>query len=193
VLNQDRIMPGQGFGAHSHRDMEIVTWVLEGELRHEDSLGHGSLVRPGEAQYMSAGSGVTHSEFNASKERDLELLQMWVLPAARGGAPRYAQRSYPTAARRGRLCLLASPEGSADSLVIGQDARLFAGLLDGSESVRHPLARDRAAWLHVARGQLVLQGVTLGPGDGAALVEERELALERGRDAEFVLWELAAR
>lgn len=190
VLNQDRVAPGQGFGTHGHDNMEIVTWVLDGVLEHEDSMGNGAQVRPGEAQFMSAGRGVTHSEFNASHTDELHLLQMWVFPRERGTEPRYEQRTYPEAERRGRLRLLVSPDGRDGSLTIGQDALLHAGLLDGDERIEHALPIGRAAWLHVAKGSLELNGQSLGPGDGAALVDEPSLTLTAGQHAEFVLWEV---
>ncbi len=190
VLNQDRVAPGRGFGPHGHRDMEIVSYVLRGVLEHEDSLGNGSQMRPGEVQLMSAGTGVTHSEFNGSKDEELQFLQMWVIPARRGVEPRYEQREFPTAMRRGRIRLVASPDGRDGSLTIGQDVQLYAGLLDGKESARVELLDSRAAWLHVARGSLTVNGAQLRPGDGAAIQGERVLTFEHGRDAEFVLWDL---
>lgn len=190
VLNQDRIGPAKGFGYHGHRDMEIVTYVLSGVLEHGDSMGTGSVIRPGEVQLMSAGRGVMHSEFNGSDEQDLHLLQMWVLPAERGGEPRYEQRPFAEAERRGRLRLVVSPDGAEGSLVIGQDARLYAGLLDGEERCSHALPASRAAWVHVAKGHLELNGIRLGPGDGAAVRDEPELTFTKGASAEFVMWEL---
>jgi len=192
VLNQDRVQAGQGFPTHGHRDMEIVSYVLEGVLEHKDSLGNGSQMRPGDVQLMSAGTGVMHSEFNASPQAGLHFLQMWILPARRGVAPRYAQQAYPEAERRGRLRLVVSPDAREGSLPIGQDARLYIGLLDGKERIRHELPAGRAAWLHVARGALQLNGTALDAGDGAALRDERVLDLGRGRAAEFVLWDLPA-
>jgi len=190
VLNQDRVQPGQGFPRHGHRDMEIVTYLLEGELSHEDSMGNGSRILPGEVQLMSAGTGVLHSEYNASGDDLLHLLQMWVLPAERGTKPRYEQKGFPAAERRGRLRLVVSPDGKDGSLTIGQDARLYAGLLDGAERAQLALAPGRTAWLHVGLGKLRANGEQLGPGDGAALLDEKQLSLERGERAEFVVWEL---
>ncbi len=189
VINQDFVKPGRGFPTHAHNDMEIVTVVLEGELAHRDSMGTGSTIRPGEVQLMSAASGVTHSEFNASEREVLHLLQMWVIPARRGGRPRYEQREFPLAGRRGALQLVVSPDGRDGSLTIGQDASLLVGLLDGEESVSYPLA-GRGAWLHLARGHATINGRELGPGDGAAVREEGEIVLARGRGAELVLWDL---
>lgn len=191
VLNQDRVQPDQGFATHGHEDMEIVTYVLEGVLQHRDSLGNGSKVHPGEVQFMSAGTGVTHSEFNASRDRELHLLQMWILPKERGSEPRYDQRSFPAEGRRGRLQLVVSPHGDEDSIRIGQDARLWIGRFDAGESADFTLRGGRSAWLHVARGELKLGEATLGPGDGAAIREESGFRLEGLDDAEVVLWDLA--
>jgi len=193
VLNQDRVAPGHGFPRHGHRDMEIVSVVLEGVLEHEDSLGNGSQMRPGEVQLMSAGTGVLHSEYNGSEKDPLHFLQMWIEPARRGTKPRYEQKMFAPAERRGRLRLVVSPDARDGSLTIAQDARLFAATLDGAEKIRHELAPERVAWLHVARGKLQLNGERLGPGDGAAIVDEKALALEHGEGAELVLWELPTR
>ena len=193
VLNQDRVAPGHGFPRHGHRDMEIVSVVLEGVLEHEDSLGNGSQMRPGEVQLMSAGTGVLHSEYNGSEKDPLHFLQMWIEPARRGTKPRYEQKMFAPAERRGRLRLVVSPDARDGSLTIAQDARLFAATLDGAEKIRHELAPERVAWLHVARGKLTLNGELLGPGDGAAIVDEKALALEHGEGAELVLWELPTR
>ena len=190
VINQDRVGPGQGFGTHGHQDMEIVSYVLDGVLEHKDSMGTGSQMSPGEVQLMSAGTGVTHSEFNASADEELHFLQMWVIPAERGTEPRYDQRAFAEAERRGKLRLVVSPDGQDGSLTIGQDVRLYAGLLDGGEATKFELARGRAGWLHVARGSLTLNEEPLGPGDGAAIQDEQMLAFEGGKGAEFVLWEL---
>lgn len=192
VLNQDRIQGGGGFPRHPHQDMEIVTVVLEGELRHEDSMGNGSVIRPGDVQYMSAGTGVTHSEFNASENEPLHLLQMWVVPARTGGEPRYDQRHFTPAERQGRLALAAGPasDTSPAPITIGQDARLFLGTFDASEAANLPLT-GRRAWVHVASGAVRVNGHNLGPGDGAGLVDEAELRLEGKEQAEVVVWDLA--
>ncbi len=190
VLNQDVVTSGQGFGTHAHRDMEIVSYVLDGVLEHKDSMGNGSQMHPGEVQLMSAGSGVTHSEFNGSKDEGLHFLQMWIHPAERGTTPRYEQKEYPEAERRGKLRLVVSPDGADGSLTIGQDVRLYAGLLDGDETARLELDPGRSAWLHVARGSLELNGERLGPGDGAAIRAEAALELSGGDGAELVLWDL---
>jgi len=190
VLNQDRVAPGAGFPTHPHRDMEIVTYVLEGALQHRDSMGNGSVIRPGEVQYMSAGTGVLHSEFNASRSEPLHLLQMWVFPREKGTAPSYDQRSYPPEERRDRLRLVVSPDGRDGSIRIGQDAALLVGTLGAGARVEHELPPGRSAWLHVARGRVRLGGDELGPGDGAGLRDERGLVLAGLEQAEVVLWEL---
>lgn len=193
VLNQDRVAPGHGFPRHGHRDMEIVSLVLDGVLEHQDSLGNGSRMRHGEVQLMSAGRGVQHSEYNGSKEHALHFLQMWILPARQGTTPRYEQKDFPAAERRGRLRLVVSPDGHGGSLTIAQDVRLYTGLLSGAETIQHELASERVAWLHVARGELRLNGERLGPGDGAAILDEPALTLDQGAEAELVLWDLPTR
>jgi redox-sensitive bicupin YhaK (pirin superfamily) len=190
VLNQDRVVPGAGFPTHSHRDMEIVTYVLEGELEHRDSLGNGSRMSHGDVQLMSAGTGVLHSEFNASREQGLHFLQMWVIPARRGTPPRYEQKRFPVAEAGERLRLLVSTDGEAGSLTIGQDARLLGGELAAKSTVRHALAPGRSAWLHVARGGVRVGALDLAAGDGAAIRGERELVLASDAGAEVVLWDL---
>jgi len=193
VINDDVVQPAQGFGTHPHRDMEIVTYVLEGELLHRDSMGNGSVIRPGEVQRMTAGTGVRHSEENASREKPVHLLQIWILPAQRGLAPGYEQTAFPEAERRGRLRLVASPDAAEGSVTIHQDARMYATLLARGEEVRHPLAAGRRAWVHVARGELTLNGQPLGAGDGAAIEREEEIVLAgRGaQPAEALVFDLA--
>ena len=190
VINQDRVTPGRGFPMHGHRDMEIVSYVLAGEMAHEDTMGNGSVIRPGDVQLMSAGRGVRHSEFNASDAGGLHFLQMWVLPARSGGEPRYEQRAFSRAERTGRLRQVVSPDGQDGSLTIGQDARLFAGLFRSGDAASHVLSGGRGAWLHVASGSLRAQGQLLGPGDGAALTGAGRVELEGVGDAEFVLWDV---
>lgn len=189
VLNQDRVKPGMGFGTHGHRDMEIVSLVLDGVLEHKDSMGNGSQIRPGDVQLMSAGRGVTHSEFNGSDEDEVHFLQMWILPRQRGSEPRYEERHYEDEERRGRLRLVVSPGGADGSLSIDQDARLYAGRLDAGHQWTHPLSTS--AWLHVATGKIQLNGETLEAGDGAGIRDVPELSLEAQDDTELVLWELA--
>jgi redox-sensitive bicupin YhaK (pirin superfamily) len=161
-------------------------------LAHKDSMGNGSQMRPGEVQLMSAGTGVTHSEFNASPDEGLHFLQMWILPERRSTKPRYEQKVFPRDERQGRLRLVVSPDGADGSLTIGQDVRLYAGLLAGGEATEHALPDDRDAWLHVARGRVELNGMDLGPGDGAGIRAETRLALRGVEDAEIVLWDLPA-
>ena len=192
VLNQDRVAAGHGFPRHGHRDMEIVSYVLEGALEHQDSLGNGSQMRPGEVQLMSAGSGVLHSEYNASKTDGLHFLQMWIQPAKHGTQPRYEQKNF-AAEREGQLALVVSPDGRDGSLTIAQDARLYAGKLDGKQRAELVLAAGRMAWVHVALGRIQINGQLLGPGDGAALRDESKLVFEKGEHAELVLWDLPTR
>ncbi|HEX9492484.1 MAG TPA: pirin family protein [Thermoanaerobaculia bacterium] len=187
VINEDRVHPGRGFGTHSHRDMEIVTYVLEGELQHRDSMGTGSIIRPGEVQRMSAGTGVLHSEVNPSRDQSVHLLQIWLLPDRRGLKPEYEQKAFPAEERAGRLRLVASPDGSDGSLTIHQDAKILAGTI--RDSVQYDLQPGRYAWLQVARGSLDLNGQTLNAGDGAAIENEPALTL-RGKDAEVLLFDL---
>lgn len=191
VLNEDRVAPGKGFGSHPHRDMEILTWVLEGSLRHEDSLGTGSVIVPGDLQRMSAGTGVVHSEWNASDREPVHFLQMWILPAARGGPASYEQRRFAPATLRNALRLVASPDGRDDSVRVGQQATLRVGRLDAGQTLRHTLPRGEDAWLQVARGRVRLGSETLYAGDGAALVEESAIALSAEDDSELLLFELA--
>jgi redox-sensitive bicupin YhaK (pirin superfamily) len=190
VLNQDRVQPAQGFGTHGHSDMEIVTYVLSGAVQHRDSMGNGSVIRPGEVQYMSAGSGVTHSEFNPLDDEVTELLQMWVLPARRGTTPRYEQRDF-SKALRGRMALVASGDGREGSIGIGQDALLYIGRLAPGDSAALALAPSRGAWLHVGLGRVRVNGQELGPGDGAAIQSEPEIRIEASEESEVVLWDLA--
>ncbi len=191
VINEDRVQPGEGFGRHGHRDMEIVSWVLEGELAHRDSTGGGGVLRPGEVQRMSAGTGVQHSEFNGSKERPVHFLQIWIIPDRSGYAPSYEQKAVPEAARRGRLALIASPDGADGSTTIHQDARVYATLLGGDERLSHPLATGRRGWVQVARGQVAVNGQVLSAGDGAALSDERAIELAgQGAPTEALVFDL---
>ena len=178
VINEDRVQPGAGFPTHGHRDMEIISYVLEGELAHRDSLGNGSTIRPGEVQRMSAGTGVRHSEMNASASQPVHFLQIWILPSQRGLAPGYEQRAFPSEERRGRLRLVASPDGRDGAVTVHQDARLSIALLADGERVRHELASGRRAWVHVARGELTVNGSRLRAGDGAAVEDEVALEIE---------------
>ena len=193
VINEDRVTPGEGFGTHGHRDMEIISYVLSGALAHKDSTGGGGVLRPGEVQRMSAGTGVTHSEFNGSREEPVHFLQIWILPDRAGHAPSYEQRAYPEAERRGRLRLVASPDGADGSTTIHQDARVYATLLGAGEKVEHALAPGRYGWVQVARGEVEVNGKALSAGDGAALSGEERVALEaRGSGvAEVLVFDLA--
>jgi quercetin 2,3-dioxygenase len=174
VINEDRVAPGQGFGTHPHRDMEIVTYILSGALQHKDSMGTGSVIKPGEIQRMSAGTGVTHSEFNASKTEPVHLLQIWLLPNKKGIEPSYEQKAIPA---NGALTVIASPEGGMDAVRLQQDARILAARLKKGTSTTHRLRSLRKAWVQVARGSLMVNGTTLHAGDGAALAEEEMVSL----------------
>ena len=190
VINEDRVQPGQGFPTHSHRDMEIVSYVLEGALEHKDSMGNGSIIRPGEVQRMSAGTGVRHSEFNASADAIAHFLQIWIMPDRAGYAPGYEQKTFPPAELNGRLRLVASPDGREGSVTIHQDALLFTTKLNGGESVSHTLAPGRVAYLHVARGTVAVNGQALTAGDGARVEQESTIRLGQGKDAEVLLFDL---
>jgi quercetin 2,3-dioxygenase len=191
VINEDRVQPGKGFGTHSHQDMEILSYVLEGGLAHKDSLGTGSTIRPGDVQRMSAGTGVAHSEYNASSSEPVHFLQIWLLPARKGLPPSYQQKNFPEAARRGRLRLVASPDGREESLTIHQDAAVYAGLLDKGQLATLSLGKGRGAWVQVARGEVQLNGQSLRAGDGAAVSNEPELKLQGVTPAELLVFDLA--
>ena len=191
VINDDRVAPGQGFGMHGHRDMEIVTYVLDGTLAHRDSLGNGSVLRPGELQRMTAGTGVRHSEFNPSDQQEVHLYQIWLLPERNGLQPSYEQKAFAEEERRGTLRLVASPTGEDGSLTIRQDARLYLSTLKSGETVAHLLNPGRYAWLQVLRGQVAVNGHFLSAGDGAAVSEEWKLEIRGDDDAEVMLFDLA--
>jgi len=191
VLNEDRVQPGKGFPPHSHRDMEILTCVLEGALEHKDSLGTSSVIRPGELQRMSAGTGVTHSEYNASRDAAVHFLQIWILPEKPGLRPGYEQRDFGSGEMRERLRLVASQDGRDGSLTVHQDTAVYLGRLALGTSIRHPLGEGRFAWLQLARGQLRLQGETLHAGDGAAVSSERALDLQALEPSQLLLFDLA--
>jgi redox-sensitive bicupin YhaK (pirin superfamily) len=178
VINEDRVAPAQGFGTHSHRDMEIISYVLEGALEHRDSIGTGSVIKPGDVQRMSAGSGVSHSEFNASKDELVHFLQIWLVPAQRGIKPSYEQKAFSEGEKRGKLRLVASPDAQDESLTIHTDARVYAGLFQAGENAELPLAQGRSGWVHVARGKLRVNGKDLKAGDGAALTDESAVRIE---------------
>lgn len=191
VINEDRVQGGKGFGSHPHRDMEIISYVLAGALEHKDSIGTGSVIRPGDVQRMSAGTGVLHSEFNPSSDEVAHFLQIWIQPDRRGVEPSYEQKHFPLDQKRGRLRLVASPDGADGSVTIHQDARVYASVLDGPEEVTHRLAHGRRAYLHVARGSVELNGQTLSAGDGAKVDGEAELRLANARQAEVLLFDMA--
>ncbi len=191
VINEDRVQPGEGFPTHGHRDMEIISYVLAGALEHKDSMGTGSVIRPGDVQRMSAGTGVLHSEYNHSPHEAVHFLQIWILPHARELAPSYEQTHFPEAEKRARLRLIASPDGQEGSVTIHHDARVYATVLDPGQSVTHPLAPGRHAWVQVARGAVTLNGIALGRGDGAAASRETTLTLTGTAPAEFLVFDLA--
>jgi len=190
VINEDRVVPGAGFGTHGHRDMEIISYVLDGELAHKDSTGTSSTIRPGDVQRMSAGRGVLHSEFNDSHERPVHFLQIWILPDVTGIAPEYEEKRFATEEKRGRLRLIASPRGDDGSVRIHQDARVYAGLLDGAERTALEVASGRRIYLHVARGQLTANGEVLSAGDALKLTDASTLELTQGSAAEVLVFDL---
>lgn len=190
VINDDRIAPSGGFPTHPHRDMEIVTYLMEGTLEHRDSIGNGSLIRPGDIQRMSAGSGIQHSEFNPSDSEPTRLLQIWLLPNQTGITPDYAQKQFPPEQRRGILQLLVSPDGRDGSISARQDGLLYGTLLDREESLSHTLQAGRSAYLHLARGQAVINGETLGEGDAITLVDEPQVQMSGIDKAEILLFDL---
>jgi redox-sensitive bicupin YhaK (pirin superfamily) len=190
VINEDRVDAGAGFGTHGHRDMEIITYVLDGELAHKDSMGNGSVIRPGDVQRMSAGKGVMHSEYNHAQDRRTHFLQIWVEPNVFGITPGYEEKHFDPAEKRGRFRLIASPEGADGSVLIHQDARIYAGLFDGDEHAGITLAPGRRAYVHVARGEVTVNGTTLAAGDAMKLSEESRVEVTRGRDAEVLLFDL---
>ncbi|HEX4524281.1 MAG TPA: pirin family protein [Casimicrobiaceae bacterium] len=187
VINEDRVSPGQGFGTHGHKDMEIISYVLEGALEHKDSIGTGSVIRPGEVQVMSAGTGIRHSEFNHSKTEPVHFLQIWVMPNRQGIAPRYEQKTFADAEKRGNLRLIGSSDGRDGSVVIHQDVALFAALLNAGENVTHALATGRKGWIQVIRGAVALNGHDLVAGDGAAVAGEPHLSVTAKADNTEIL------
>ena len=191
VINEDRVMPGQGFGTHPHRDMEILSYVLDGALQHQDSMGTGSIIRPGDVQRMTAGTGVFHSEFNASETDRVHFLQIWLLPNARGLKPGYEQRAFPTAERVGALTLLASPDARNNSVRINTDADLYSAVLDAGQQVTHAVAPERYIWVQVTRGSVSVNGTAMSAGDGAALAEETALTIAAAAPSETIVFDLA--
>ena len=190
VINEDRVQPGMGFGTHGHRDMEILSYVLDGTLEHKDSIGTGSVILPGDVQRMSAGRGVRHSESNPSRTEGVHFLQIWIEPNVTGVEPGYEQTHIGSDEKRGRLRLIASPDGAGGSVTIHQDACVYAALLDGAEGVTHQLARGRRAYLHVVRGSVAVNGSSLGAGDAAKIEGEEAIRVDRAADAEILLFDL---
>ena len=191
VINEDRVVPGAGFPPHSHADMEIISYVLEGALEHRDSLGNGSVIRPGEVQRMSAGTGIAHSEYNPSATAPVHFLQIWIMPQQRGMAPSYEQKRIAEADKRGRLSLAAGPERENGAVTIHQDARLYLATLAPGQTVIHDIAKGRHAWVQIARGAAMLNGDLLKEGDGAAISDEARISLEATGDCEFLVFDLA--
>jgi quercetin 2,3-dioxygenase len=193
VINEDKVQPGQGFGTHGHKDMEIVTYVLSGELEHKDSLGNGSRMRPGDVQRMSAGTGIMHSEFNPSTEQPVHLLQIWLLPGQQGLAPSYEQTAFADDEKRDRLRLVGSSDGRDGSVTIHQDVALYAALLQSNSKISYTLQPHRGAWIQVASGTIAINGQALGAGDGAAIAKEETLQLQgtSAEPAEILLFDMA--
>ena len=191
VINEDFVSPGKGFGTHGHSDMEIITYVLEGALEHKDSLGTGAVIKPGEVQRMTAGTGIQHSEFNPSQTDPVHLLQIWLLPDTKGLSPSYEQRDFPLAERRGKLRLVAAGDARDGAVKVHQDVDSYAAVLDKDSRVSHALGANRHAWVQVARGSVLLNGLTLENGDAAAVSGETEVVIEAAEDAEFLLFDLA--
>ena len=191
VINEDRVTPGMGFGTHGHSDMEIISYVLEGAVEHKDSMGNGSVIRPGDVQRMSAGTGVRHSEFNPSKTDGVHFLQIWIEPGVKGIAPSYEEKHFDAASKRGKLRLVAASDARDGSVKIHQDASLYAALVDGPEKVTHTLAAGRRAYVHVARGSVSVNGQTLAAGDALKVSGLSEITLDQGDKAEVLLFDLA--
>ena len=192
VINEDRIAPGTGFGTHSHKDMEIISYVMSGELAHKDSMGTVKGIPPGDVQRMSAGTGVQHSEFNHAEGQTTHFLQIWIEPNVKGIAPGYEQKSFTADEKRGRLRLVASSDGTDGSVTVHADAKIYAGLFDGKENADLALSSDRKTYVHLVRGQLQINGLALGAGDAALLTLENQLHLAEGLDAEVLVFDLAA-
>ncbi len=191
VINEDRVSPGMGFGTHGHRDMEIITYVLEGAIEHKDSIGTGSVIRPGEVQRMSAGTGIQHSEFNHSKTDPVHFLQIWLLPEREGLPPSYEQHNFSPAKTPGKLHLVAARDGREEAVTVHQDVDLYAAVLKEGDRISHSLKPQRHAWVQVARGAITLNGLALDTGDGAAISNETDVVIEGTIDAEILLFDLA--
>jgi hypothetical protein len=191
VINEDRVAPGMGFGKHPHRDMEIISYVLEGALEHKDSMGTGSVIRPGDVQRMSAGTGVTHSEFNPSRDELVHFLQIWIEPNRNGVTPSYEQKNFAVSEKKGRLRLIVSPDGAEGSVKIHQNARVYAATLSGQDAADYALPEGHKAYVHVARGTVKVNGIAVGSGDGVKIADEHDLHLTEGKDAELLLFDMA--
>ena len=190
VINEDKVTPAKGFGTHGHRDMEIISYVLDGELAHKDSMGNGSVLRYGDVQRMSAGTGVMHSEFNHSAEKLVHFLQIWIQPSVQGIPPSYEEKHFDTASKAGKLRLIASPDGEEGSVTIHQDAKLYASILQPSQEIKHTLAAGRSAYLHLIRGQLTVNGTVLHTGDALKIQAETQITMNEAEDAELLLFDL---
>ena len=190
VINEDRVAAGMGFGKHGHKDMEIISYVLDGALAHEDSMGNGSAIKPGDVQRMSAGTGVTHSEFNHSKTGTTHFLQIWITPDVTGIKPSYEEKHFDAASKRGQLRLIGSPDGREGSVMIHQDATLYAGLFDGAEHAEISISTGRLCYVHVASGNVAVNGQTLAAGDAARLIDVSQVRLDKGENAEVLLFDL---
>jgi len=190
VINEDKVQPGRGFDSHGHRDMEIISYVLDGALEHKDSMGNGSVLRYGDVQIMSAGSGVVHSEYNHSKTEGVHFLQIWIMPNVGGAEPRYEEKHFDAADKTGKLRLIGSPDGREGSVSIRQDAALYATILDGEDQVEHALAAGRQAYVHVVRGQVTVNGIALEGGDALKVTDEASVTLAQAAGAEVLLFDL---
>jgi quercetin 2,3-dioxygenase len=193
VINEDRVQPGKGFGTHSHRDMEIISYVLEGELAHKDSMGTGSVIRPGDVQRMTAGTGVQHSEFNHSKTEVVHFLQIWLFPNKPSLPPGYEQKTFDTASKRGQLKLIVSPDGRDGSVKIHQDAQIYAAVLGAGESVTHATTHERKLWIQVARGAVRVNGEALSAGDGGAIAYDDKVVIDATAESEVLLFDMVGR
>jgi redox-sensitive bicupin YhaK (pirin superfamily) len=191
VINEDVVAPAEGFPTHGHQNMEIITYILQGALEHKDSMGSGSVIRPGDVQYMSAGNGVRHSEFNHSKEDPVHLLQIWIVPEMKGGSPLYAEKNFSEADRKNKLCAVASPDGREGSIAIRQNAVVYASLLDSGEEIRFQADKNRFYWVQLAKGRLEVNGILIESGDGLALGELDQIQFKGASDSEFIVFDLA--
>ena len=191
VINEDRVQPGAGFPMHPHKSMEILTYILDGALEHKDSMGNVGVIYPGEVQYMSAGAGVVHSEYNHSKTEAVHLLQIWILPEHQGGPSNYGQKSFSVDERKNKLRLIASHDGREDSILIRQNAHLYASLLDADRELKYEIQKGRHVWLQLAKGEITLNGERMKAGDGVAITDERALTIHANEDAEFLVFDLS--